>query len=251
MFFIWDQTLALKETSWKQCSTREKMSLQNVLLFHLRRHVENSGLVLHHGFQTARTERKALTSICFCPYKGIQDSLGSWIPYRGFQTPGTGFQSLSVELWLWIAIVSGIPDFLSCITGSKVYDSGFHKQISQIPDSGYWIPVFVSGPLILDCNLYWDSGFLELYYGFQSPGFRIIRAKRESGFPYISRSVSWWLEPVMKHSPLCLMWYFTTLTIKVHWFQKKKVENDCFLSETLINLFTPNVNWSPVHQLSP
>ena len=98
MFFIWDQTLALKEISWKQRNTREKMSLQNVLLFHLRRHVKNSGLALHHGFQTARTEMKALTSICFCPYKGIQDSLGSRIPYREFQIPGTRFQSLSVEL---------------------------------------------------------------------------------------------------------------------------------------------------------
>ena len=29
--------------------------------------------------------------------KGIQDSLGFWIPRRGFQIPGTGFQSLSVE----------------------------------------------------------------------------------------------------------------------------------------------------------
>ena len=77
MSFIREQTLALKETSWKQCNTREKMSLQNVLLFQLRRNVKNSGLALHHGFQTARTEMKALTSIYFCPYKGIQDSLGS------------------------------------------------------------------------------------------------------------------------------------------------------------------------------
>ena len=29
--------------------------------------------------------------------KGIQDSLGFWIPRCGFQIPGTGFQSLSVE----------------------------------------------------------------------------------------------------------------------------------------------------------
>ena len=150
---------------------------------------------------------------------GLQSLVGFRIPwvvfgipqanFPRFRIPRIGFQSLSVELWLWIAIVSGIPDFLSCISGSKVYDSGFHKQISQIPDSGYWIPVFVSGPLILDCNLYWDSGFLELYYGFQSPGFLIIRAKiswiPESGFPYMSRSVSWCLEPVMKHSPSCLM----------------------------------------------
>ena len=37
------------------------------------------------------------------PCNGIQeDSLGFWIPYHGFQIPGTGFQSLSVELGSWI-----------------------------------------------------------------------------------------------------------------------------------------------------
>ena len=29
--------------------------------------------------------------------KGIQDSLGFWIPRCGFPIPGTGFQCLSVE----------------------------------------------------------------------------------------------------------------------------------------------------------
>ena len=48
----------------------------------------------------------------------------------------------------------------------------------QIPDSRYWIPVFVSGTWILDSNRLWDSEFLELYSGFHSsPGFRIPRAK--------------------------------------------------------------------------
>ena len=36
------------------------------------------------------------------PRKGIQDSLGFWIPRRGFLIPGTGFQYLSVELGFWI-----------------------------------------------------------------------------------------------------------------------------------------------------
>ena len=152
MFFIWDQTLALKENSWKQCNTRETMSLQNVLLFHLRRHVKNSGLVLHHGLQTARTEMKALTRICFGPYKGIQDSLASWIPYRGFQIPGTGFQSLSVELGFGLQSLVGfwIPWVVFRIPKSMIPDST--SKFSQIPDSGYWIPVFFSGTLILDCN---------------------------------------------------------------------------------------------------
>ena len=42
----------------------------------------------------------------FAPHKGIQDSLGFWIPHRGFWIP----DSLSEELGFWIPIVSGIPD---------------------------------------------------------------------------------------------------------------------------------------------
>ena len=34
----------------------------------------------------------------FAPWKGIQDSLGFWIPRRGVRIPGTAFQSLPVEL---------------------------------------------------------------------------------------------------------------------------------------------------------
>jgi len=48
-----------------------------------------------------------------------------------------------------------------------------------IPDR---IPVtksgfFVRGIVILDSNRYWDSRFLVLYSGFQSPGFQIPPAK--------------------------------------------------------------------------
>ena len=45
----------------------------------------------------------------FAPCKGIQDSLGFWIPSRWFQIPGSGFQSVSVEFGFWIPIVSRIP----------------------------------------------------------------------------------------------------------------------------------------------
>ena len=41
---------------------------------------------------------KGLIEVSNSPYKGIQDSLGVWIPRGGFQIPGTRFQSLSVEL---------------------------------------------------------------------------------------------------------------------------------------------------------
>ena len=46
-----------------------------------------------------------------------------------------------------------------------------------IPDSRYWVPVFVSGTWTLDFNCQWDSGFLKLCSEFQSPGFQISQAK--------------------------------------------------------------------------
>ena len=61
-------------------------------------------------------------------YGNIQDSLGFWIPRRGFQILGTEFQSLSVQLGIWITIDNAV-----------LYS-------------------------------------LELYSGFQSPGFRILQA---------------------------------------------------------------------------
>ena len=73
------------------------------------------------------------------PCKGIQDSLGFWIPHRGFRIPGTGLQSLSVELGIWIPIVRGISDSLSCIPDSKAQDCGFSSIILR--DSGIPIPL--------------------------------------------------------------------------------------------------------------
>ena len=63
------------------------------------------------------------------PHIRIQDIFaGFWIPHHGFRIPGTGFQSLSVELGFWIPIAGGIPDSLSCIPDSRAQDFGFHKQ---------------------------------------------------------------------------------------------------------------------------
>ena len=82
---------------------------------------------------------QAFSQIQFAPpCKGIQDSIGFWIPHNGFRIPDIGFQSLSVELGLWIPIICGIPDSLSCILYSGFQSLGF--QISQpkyslIPDS--------------------------------------------------------------------------------------------------------------------
>ena len=72
---------------------------------------------------------------CFIPCKGIQDSLGFWVPRHGFRILCTGFYSLSVKVGFWIPIASVIPDSLSCIPDSKTQDSRFHKQ--KIPGFRY------------------------------------------------------------------------------------------------------------------
>ena len=59
------------------------------------------------------------TCLSFAPCKGIQDSLGFWIPRRGFRILGAAFQSFSVELGLWIPTASGILDSLGGIRDSK------------------------------------------------------------------------------------------------------------------------------------
>ena len=71
--------------------------------------------------------------------RGIQDSLGFWIPRRGFRISGIGSHYFSVQFGFWIPIVSGIPDSLSCIPDSKAQDSEFRKQkIFRIPESLKW-----------------------------------------------------------------------------------------------------------------
>ena len=68
----------------------------------------------------------------------------------------------------------------------KNLDSGFQSIVGfwiphrefQIP--GNWIPVSVNGTWILDSNRLCDSGFLELYSGFQKP--RIPDSKSQN-FP--------------------------------------------------------------------
>ena len=94
--FIWDETRFLPEIKhlhfnemfywltqliWKQCNyipEKTCMSLHNFLLFHLIRHVKNSGFALYNGFQTAWERRKHINLwpsgfICFSvfaePYK--------------------------------------------------------------------------------------------------------------------------------------------------------------------------------------
>ena len=86
------------------------------------------------------------------------------------------------------------------VTGSTVYTRVGHPHLGnprnkswildsrpRIPDSRRWILVFGSGGYILDSSRWWDSGFLELYSGFQSPGFQIPQTKRSR----IPDSLTW------------------------------------------------------------
>ena len=58
-----------------------------------------------------------------------------------------------------------------------VLDSGFHAMDSGFQVLESWF--FVSGTWILDTNPYFDSEFLELHSGFQTPGFQIAQQKLE------------------------------------------------------------------------
>ena len=65
-------------------------------------------------------------------------------------------------------------------------DFGFQVLDSRFFVSETWIP---------DSNCYWDSGFLELFSGFQSPGFRIPQAK-----------LSWIQDSGSKNFPDSFIW---------------------------------------------
>ena len=92
----------------------------------------------------------------------------------GFHNVDTGFRYLSVELGLWIPIVGGIPDSLSCIPDSKYQDFGSHKQnfpgfrnpektifgmaMIEVRDEGFWwkrCGNAGSEPLSLPDPIYW------------------------------------------------------------------------------------------------
>ena len=67
----------------------------------------------------------------------------------GFHTLDSGFQVLdssllSAELGFWIPIVSGISDSLSCIPDSKTQNSGFLELYSGFQNPGCRIPHFTS-----------------------------------------------------------------------------------------------------------
>ena len=98
--------------------------------------------------------RCSLIQLTIAPCNRVQNSLGFWIPRRGFLIPGTGFQSLSLALGFWILIVGGIPESVSSapakrfcfyhfLTSSVIYywtdpgQHGIYRTISKISSEGY------------------------------------------------------------------------------------------------------------------
>ena len=80
------------------------------MLFNLSNLNSNLGLTL--GYLNPALNNSALMAkIVNCwhvaPCKGIQHSLGFYIPCLGFPIPGTGFKTLSGELGFWIPVLVG------------------------------------------------------------------------------------------------------------------------------------------------
>ena len=92
---------------------------------------------------TTLNKRNELVSTCsqakVSSHKGIifKTALDCGFHAMDSRFPGTGFQSLSVELGFRIAIVSGIPDSLSCIPDSTSnFSQILDSTIKNVLDSG-------------------------------------------------------------------------------------------------------------------
>ena len=97
-------------------------------------------------------------------------------------------------------------------------------------------------------NLEWifsklDSGFLVLDSGFQSPGFRIPKAKNswipESGFPYMGR-MTWWSRKVFLPRPITPSEIWIILLIIKSWIKTELYH----YSFTIIRTFKTCLPWS-------
>ena len=123
------------------------------------------------------------------PCKGIQESLGIWIPRHGFRILDTGF---------WILCQWNLghdPDSTKIQTGPtgksgppQKVDPVF-RNFSSWTEPIHWVldrnfrKFWLNGsrPWIPDYSRYEGSGFLELYSGFQDPGFQIPESSRHNG----------------------------------------------------------------------
>ena len=126
-----------------------------------------------------------------------------------------------------IAPCKGIQDSLGfCIPrrGFRIPGTGFQSLSAEL---GFWIPIVSMIP---------DSGFLELYSGFQSPGFLILRAKI-SRFPESLFSYGSYLRtaPLQKYLLLNLSFDCFLQAVSLACFT--------FSSLTFINQISPHVGY--------
>ena len=97
--------------------------------------LHNIFMMIRHREQIPQSE--TLVRSWLVPFKGIQDSLGFWIPLLEFWIPGTEFRTLSVELGF------RIPWAVSRIPKSMILD----PTNNYFPDSGIEIPLYGRGGL--------------------------------------------------------------------------------------------------------
>ena len=105
-----------------QTLTRPFHHLSTKLFFQRRGECERSVLNRRRdGLLVLRTGLQVGSAPC----KGIQDSLGFWIPRCRFRISGSGFQTLSLEFGFRISIVIGIriPWAVFQIPKAKIPDS--------------------------------------------------------------------------------------------------------------------------------
>ena len=72
----------------------------------------NSALPIRR-ISKARSENKHREQTQVAPCKGIQESLGFWIPHCGFRIPGTGFRIPAQ--WIPDSQKGWIPNFFVCV----------------------------------------------------------------------------------------------------------------------------------------
>ena len=104
----------------------------------------------------------------------------------------------SVHELVWIQKKMLYSPYLSIAPYKGIQDSpGFLIPSPGFQIPGTWFQVLCQWNLDSEFNRWWDSGFLEMYSGFQRPGFQIPRTKisRILGYGFLwARSTTNWGE---------------------------------------------------------
>ena len=151
--------------------------------------------------------------------KGIQYSLGFWIPRRGFQIPGTGYQSLSVELWT--LDFNGYSDswFLELYFVFQSQDFWFHKQ--EFPT--FWNPDFLTRGDLDDSRLLLQAIVFIYRSNLHSFLFKHKYFDPQAGM----RVVRNWIKPNKSGFHVMPEWvFYNSVSVLVSWEQLQTKENN-------------------------